>query len=118
MKALSVSTIEFYQKHLSQHKGYTCAYLGLWQGLSCSEAVKRIIQNKGIIAGWPDIKQRFARCKQAYLILASAMEKPDDVSEERWNELTKKRGCARELVSCDSGPKGRCGFSSCDHLPF
>jgi hypothetical protein len=38
---------------------------------SCSGVVKNIIKEKGLIAGWKDVKNQFAKCRKAALILAN-----------------------------------------------
>lgn len=65
MNKLLLLLIMLYQRHLSPRKGYRCAYSVLYQTQGCSGAVKEIIQQKGVIAGWGEIRQRFADCRLA-----------------------------------------------------
>lgn len=65
MNKLLLLMIMLYQRHLSPRKGYRCAYSVLYQTQGCSGAVKDIIQQKGVIAGWGEIRQRFADCRLA-----------------------------------------------------
>ncbi len=119
MKTLAITGIDFYQRHLSHRKGFTCAHLGVWGGISCSEAVKRIIQRRGVFRGWSEIRVRFRNCKAAATMLSQPFEKPEGVSDERWEELQKRSSCRSELTSCDGGKSGRgleamsCGVISC-----
>lgn len=65
MRTLSVWLITLYQRYLSKHKGFGCAYLAVHGGVSCSQAVKLIIQQEGLWRGRALIKARFAACRAA-----------------------------------------------------
>ena len=55
--------INFYQKYLSPHKGYCCAYKVYHDDISCSEYTKNSIQNLGFLQAILSVKQRFRDCK-------------------------------------------------------
>ena len=57
--------INIYQKQLSPHKGFSCAYRVLHCSESCSQYTKRVISELGIGQALPLIKQRFQACKAA-----------------------------------------------------
>ncbi|WP_240782748.1 membrane protein insertion efficiency factor YidD [Escherichia sp. E2661] len=61
MNKLLLLLIMLYQRHLSPRKGYRCAYSVLYQTQGCSGAVKEIIQQKGVIAGWGEDTSAFCR---------------------------------------------------------
>ena len=70
MKWLIAGLISFYQRVISPRKGYSCAHRSLYGGLSCSEAVKRLILNQGVFASLRDIRNRFQACQNAATILS------------------------------------------------
>ena len=57
----AVRCIEAYQRHLSPLKGYSCAYRVHHQAESCSEYVKRILQDEGTHGAGAKVKARFSR---------------------------------------------------------
>jgi len=65
VKTLVILLIVFYQKFISPIKGFRCAYAVLHGGDSCSEAVKKIVRDKGPVGGYADIRARFRDCKEA-----------------------------------------------------
>jgi putative component of membrane protein insertase Oxa1/YidC/SpoIIIJ protein YidD len=65
VKHLAILLIVFYQKFISPFKGFRCAYAVLRGGDSCSEAVKKIVRDKGLLGGYRDIRARFQACKEA-----------------------------------------------------
>ncbi len=77
-KKIAIALIAFYQKWISPHKGYTCAHLVVHKNISCSAAVKNIVREKGLISGYPDIKERFKECRYAYISLTREKNKKKD----------------------------------------
>ena len=65
LSKMSLSAIQFYQKFISPKKGFRCAYGVLNNTHGCSGSVKAIIESKGLINGFSDIKGQFSACKQA-----------------------------------------------------
>lgn len=61
--------ITFYQKRLSPYKGFSCAHRVLHRGESCSQYIKRIILEHGLLRARPLIRQRFRACKAANQVL-------------------------------------------------
>ncbi|SDL66456.1 membrane protein insertion efficiency factor YidD [Tessaracoccus oleiagri] len=57
--------IRAYQRHLSPHKGFTCAHLVAHGGRSCSAAVRAIVAERGVVRGIPDVLARFLACGRA-----------------------------------------------------
>jgi putative component of membrane protein insertase Oxa1/YidC/SpoIIIJ protein YidD len=58
-------TIGLYQKYLSPHKGFSCAYRIQSRGSSCSQYCKEMILERGPIGAISPVRQRFQDCKQA-----------------------------------------------------
>ena len=117
--------IRFYQKYISPYKGFRCAHSVLHGGPGCSGAVLTIVEDKGLIRGFPQIRARFQSCKAAYLSIQKDKEKkPGD----RKSYCTEACDCGSDLASCSDGNKclgsispsdcgpcdvGDCGVGSC-----
>ena len=76
MQAVAIGLIGFYQRRISPHKGYRCAHRAHHGDLSCSEYVKQTILAQGLTAACPEIRQRFADCRAAYVALQESQEQP------------------------------------------
>lgn len=59
------SFISLYQKYLSPHKGFSCAYRVLHRSESCSQYAKRMILEQGLSRAVPLVRQRFRDCRAA-----------------------------------------------------
>lgn len=62
----TLTGIRFYQRRLSPHKGFRCAHAALHGGPSCSAVVRRVIEERGVRRGWPDIIAQFRACRAAH----------------------------------------------------
>lgn len=105
LKAIAIASISRYQKHLSPHKGFSCAHRILYGGDSCSEYIKTAIVQKGLSGAIGLSQHRFAACKEAHHILHSQVcaqtqprKKPNRPSPNRvrdyaCTELTPSVGC-------------------------
>ena len=62
---ISYYSIEVYQKFISPHKGYKCAYGVLHETGGCSEIVQQIILTQGVYFGMDAIKNQFVNCSIA-----------------------------------------------------
>ena len=90
MKTLVIALIICYQKFISPYKGFRCAHAVLHRGDSCSEAVKKIVRDKGPFGGCQDIRARFRACKDANEV------------------LIRNRQRRRGQNHCDDCPDGEC----------
>ncbi|WP_194207514.1 membrane protein insertion efficiency factor YidD [Superficieibacter sp. 1612_C1] len=119
MDEFILKLIAFYQRVISPRKGYRCAYGVLHNTHGCSGAVKHIIQQKGIIAGWSDIRQRFADCHEAAQTLRARRLSDDEDESERKNKRRE-----RAEWCCDIGTTpgdcvpSECPDVSCPEIPF
>jgi putative component of membrane protein insertase Oxa1/YidC/SpoIIIJ protein YidD len=55
--------IGIYQKYISPHKGFCCAYKVHHNESSCSEFAKNMVREKGVFKAIPSINERFGLCK-------------------------------------------------------
>ena len=62
---ITIDSIKLYQTYLSPLKGFKCAHGVYFKGDSCSCAIKKIVERRGIVKGLPDIKKQFQRCAEA-----------------------------------------------------
>ena len=62
---LAVTALTIYQRHVSPHKGWCCAYRATTGEESCSEYAKVTIQRFGFRSSLPIIKGRLMSCAHA-----------------------------------------------------
>lgn len=60
------SAIGAYQRYLSPHKGFCCAYRAHTGKRSCSSYGRAIVQRLGLLAFLAALPRQFERCKLAY----------------------------------------------------
>jgi putative component of membrane protein insertase Oxa1/YidC/SpoIIIJ protein YidD len=90
-RQVSVAAIAGYQKHISPHKGFSCAHRVLYGGESCSQYIKRVIATKGLKAAFVMSRDRFQACKQANQILRSQIDDTEPPEEGENPDNTEKR---------------------------
>ena len=66
MRSLALQAIVAYQRYLSPHKGFCCAYRSLTGRLSCSSYAAKAIGRSGVLAGVRLTLRRLRRCSAAY----------------------------------------------------
>ncbi len=66
MRFLALGAIAFYQRHISPHKGFVCAYRAHTGCGSCSRLGQRAIRRYGVIKGTQLLFARFEKCAQAH----------------------------------------------------
>jgi len=80
---LAILSIEGYQRYLSPHKGYCCAYSHFTGKKSCSEFTKLCIQKYGLFKTLPLFKAHIDKCKIIYIAEEhKAKEKKIDMCNE------------------------------------
>ena len=73
MRSVALAPIRLYQRHVSPHKGFRCAY-GVHTGAaSCSALGYRAIRRFGIAAGMAVLRQRLHRCGVAHRRFGAAV---------------------------------------------
>lgn len=105
LRAIAIASITGYQKHLSPHKGFSCAHRILYGGDSCSQYIKTAVAQRGLSGAIALSQHRFAACKQAHHILRSQVgatgqprkkpkpSSPNRVQDCACTELTSEVGC-------------------------
>ena len=64
-----IKFIVIYQRYISPHKGYCCAYSALHGKASCSSWAIHVLEKQTISLFFPLMKRRFQVCNQAHKIL-------------------------------------------------
>jgi putative component of membrane protein insertase Oxa1/YidC/SpoIIIJ protein YidD len=72
MQSLALSAIRAYQRYLSPHKGFACAYRVHTNCASCSALGYRAIRRHGLVGGIAVLRMRLYRCGVAARRFASA----------------------------------------------
>ncbi|MDP3538368.1 MAG: membrane protein insertion efficiency factor YidD [Azonexus sp.] len=66
MRQLALAAIRLYQRHLSPHKGFCCAYRHHTGHASCSTLGYRAIRRLGLWRGIGVLRQRLGKCGVAH----------------------------------------------------
>lgn len=66
MKRLALAAIRHYQRHLSPHKGFCCAYRHHTGRAGCSQLGYRAIQRYGLLSGIVVLRRRLIKCGVAH----------------------------------------------------
>lgn len=66
MKTIALLAIKAYQRYVSPHKGFCCAYRAHTGYSSCSALGYRAIRRYGVLQGITVLQQRFQRCSAAH----------------------------------------------------
>jgi putative component of membrane protein insertase Oxa1/YidC/SpoIIIJ protein YidD len=90
-RQVGVAAITGYQRYISPHKGFACAYRVLHGGESCSQYFKRVIAEDGFRAAVSLSRQRFHACKQANHILRSHKAQSHNQEQEEQNTSSPKK---------------------------
>lgn len=87
MRDAALRAICLYQRWLSPHKGFSCAYRAHTGRCSCSQLGFRAIRRFGVAGGWHLLRQRTALCRVAHRRFGTVPRRPP----------------ARERGDCDLG---------------
>jgi len=111
LRKLFIGVIKIYQRFISPHKGFRCAYSVYHQTNSCSVAAVDILQqNQTITDSIQDIRARLTACRQAHVALQELKEK-----EEQKEKKSNVCGDSLQDVDCigNSYFDGCSGIDSC-----
>ena len=96
-----VHMINIYQKYISPHKGFCCAYRAYSGNSSCSEFTKITIKKNGLIKAIPSIKKQFLKCKIAFEKIEKKKEQKDMKDHVADSCLMQSCvDCSLEIKSC------------------
>lgn len=109
LKALVLALIKFYQRNISPHKGFCCAYAAYTSDPSCSALGYRAIRRFGVLDGLFVLDRRFVRCGMANRIAKGARPMP----MQRQSGYIECGGC--DAIGCDT-PLGGSSWSCHEFL--
>ncbi|MEM6500814.1 MAG: membrane protein insertion efficiency factor YidD [Cyanobacteria bacterium P01_C01_bin.89] len=69
VRRILIHAISFYQRRISPHKKFSCAYRVLYNSHSCSQGAKEILKNYSLFEALPRIQKQFHQCRQAVRII-------------------------------------------------
>ena len=75
MKPIALLAVRLYQRHLSPHKGFVCAYRVHTGRCSCSEIGFRAIRRFGVIDGCAVLRERLNLCGVAHRRFAQPVKR-------------------------------------------
>lgn len=71
-KAIAIKSINGYQRYISPVKGFSCPHRLLHGGDSCSDYVKKMLNQQSLIQAVKSSRQRFRDCAKAGKTLANS----------------------------------------------
>lgn len=76
----AAGSILVYQRWISPHKGFCCAYRKLTGGRSCSEYARQTVLDRGVLTLAKALPRQFARCRRAHaaLVTMASAAAPED----------------------------------------
>lgn len=69
LRKVAVGAINCYQQYISPYKGFRCAYAHVYQGASCSDYGKIVVEEHGLVKGLQLLHERLHQCREAMLII-------------------------------------------------
>ena len=120
MKWMVAGLIRMYQIFVSPRKGFSCAYRVIHGGDSCSEAIKKIVLDKGLLSGLEEIRTRFRSCSNAAIALRTMpIQNKQNVLDCGGVESCADpfSGCG-DLISGDSTSGCGLGIGACNSSPI
>lgn len=106
LDASASAAIGIYQRYISPHKGFCCAYRVHTGRRSCSAYALGIVERVGALALLTALPRQFDRCKAA--ALAVALSKIAEEKRQRWAEACDSSVDIGD-IACDCSD----GFGSC-----
>ena len=101
----ALGLIRWYQRAVSPRKGFRCAHGRYFGGPSCSGVIARIVAERGVLGGWPEVRAQFAACRVAATLLAE--QKPERQKEgcdcNCPDPDCAEVGCCLSELACDLG---------------
>ena len=115
MGRLAVAAINGYQRSISPHKGFRCAHRVLHGEESCSQYVKRIVDQEGLGRALQLAPARFTACRAASRVLRADAEDGPYVPWYRRGATGKGGGGGGDASDCETA--GCCVEGASDCLP-
>jgi len=107
-RQLALAAIGAYQRYVSPHKGFCCAYRAHTGGASCSTLGARVIRRHGLFTGCVLLRRRLKRCGTVHRQFHRSESRP--LAAQRGD--CDLGGCDMPGDGCDAGDACDCG--GCD----
>ncbi|PHI29759.1 membrane protein insertion efficiency factor YidD [Budvicia aquatica] len=115
--ALAVGLIRFYQRYISPHKGFSCAYHQMTGKSSCSSYALKMVQRNGVMSLFTALPKQFSRCSsayQTYLQQTDKRQKPQKKPKsERCGDCVDMTECVPTRACKDLSDFGHCDVCDC-----
>lgn len=108
-RGLALAAIRAYQRHLSPHKGFRCAYRAHTGRAGCSELGLRAIRRHGLAAGIAILRDRLFLCGVAHRRYAPMSRRPPRLQRGDCD-----LGCDLPCDGGCDGPGGKGLSKACD----
>ena len=108
VRNLALRMIGLYQRHVSSHKGYCCAYRLQTGRLSCSHFAARAIGRVGVLSGLRLTLRRFRKCSDAYAAAIGPVSRRNHPRRLRYQT----GNCDMSFDGCDLSPDN-CSMDNC-----
>lgn len=105
LSKMALGAIWGYQRYLSPHKGFRCAYSVHHGGTGCSGFAKSAIRDHGVWRAIPAIRKRLQDCRMAYAEIRAqcgCRTEQQPLDEDERQELERRRKTdKRNCNACD-----------------
>lgn len=109
---LALAAIRGYQRHLSPHKGFSCAYRCATGRASCSAHGYRVIERFGLWNGLALLQRRLRLCGDVHRSRPRTVPNPVLHAQRGECDCACDPSCLPDL-SCGSGKSGICKAGEC-----
>lgn len=102
MRTLAIAAIGGYQRFVSPHKGFCCAYRANTGHDSCSDFAIRALRRVGLLDGLRLTKRRLACCRQSFIAMQLAPRRKETEAERSCltSHQTEALCCGVEMIGC------------------
>lgn len=117
LRALALAAIRAYQRWVSPHKGFACAWRVHTGRASCSQLAARAVRRYGVWGGWVLLRQRLHLCGVAYRRHRPSPQPPSTAAQRQRPPAAQRGDCDLPCIDlpdldCTPGRRLDC-FDAC-----
>lgn len=114
MRLVGLRAIHAYQRYISPHKGFCCAYRSITGRQSCSSFSARAIKKAGILGGIRLTLRRLQRCSSVYAQILKSPNRPTQFAQ-----LLKRQAghCDFPIEGCHASDMSNLSDCACNCVP-
>lgn len=116
LQKVVLALVKYYQRSLSPHKGFSCAYRKLYRDSSCSQFFVQAINQYGLRASIPLFQKRLEACHRANKTL-NVIKSINKAGYPAKNKRRKNNCNAIDCRRCDILDLIDCYDSDCNGVP-